>query len=354
MKTTRKKDKAKHSVGKKLISSLIVLALLAIALLIYRDSLEEILRGIREVSFSAILVSALFSLLYFLLEGTIIYRMAAMYAPEYRLSYGIDTAYRCEFYRLITFGSGAGLAEIHCLYRNGIERASAAGISILQFVIKKVSVALLGILGFLVLLASPQTRELCGDYLVFLAAGIVITLAIVLALLAVILSDAVMKAVLWLLDRITARFPSAGAKTASIKEQVQLLNRSGRELFARKGALLQNVLLNLVKFIAAYAVPAYLLYGKCALPPRECIALMAVVYMLAGVIPAPSGIGSLEFVYLLFFGGFAEPEVAVPSLLVFRFVTWILPFAVGGILCLYDRITRGRRSANYEDEIIEN
>lgn len=354
MKTTRKRDKEKHPLRKKLISSLIVLALLAIALLIYRDSLEEILLGIREVSFSAILVSALFSLLYFLLEGTIIYRMTSLSAPGYRFSYGIDTAYRCEFYRLITFGSGAGLAEIHCLHRNGVERASATGISILQFVIKKVGVALLGILGFLVLLASSRTRELCRDYLAFLAAGIVITLAIVLALLAVILSDGVMKAVLWLLDRVAAGFPSAGASITSLKEQVRLLNRSGRELFARKAALVQDVLLGLVKFIAVYTVPAYLLYGKCALSFGECIALMAVVYMLAGVIPAPSGIGSLEFVYLLFFGSFAEPEVTVPSLLVFRFVTWILPFGVGGILCLYDRIVRGRRSADCEDEIMEN
>lgn len=347
MKTTRKKSKT-------IISGLIVLALLAIALLIYRDSLEKILWGIREVSFQAILVSALFSLLYFGLEGAIIYRMAALYAPGYRLGYGIATAYRCEFYRLITFGNGAGIAEIHYLHRKGIERASAAGISILQFVIKKVSVALLGSLGFLVLLSSAQTQELCRDYLGFLAAGCVITLLIVLALLAVILSDAVMKAVLWLLDRIAVRFPAAGTKITALKEQVRLLNRSGRELFFRKAVLVQNILLNLVKFIAAYAISAYLLYGKQALSPGECVALMAVVYMLAGVIPTPSGIGSLEFVYLLFFGSFAEPEVTVPSLLVFRFVTWILPFAVGGLFCLYDRFVLEGRSKNYEDKVMKN
>ena len=46
--------------------------------------------------------------------------MASGIVPTYRLKYGIATAYRCEFYRLITFGSGTGIAEIHYLHKKGI------------------------------------------------------------------------------------------------------------------------------------------------------------------------------------------------------------------------------------------
>ena len=60
--------------------------------------------------------------------------------------------------------------------------------------------------------------------------------------------------------------------------------------------------------------------------------LMAISYMLAGVLPAPSGIGSLEFVFLLFFTRFAKESTAVPAILVFRLMIWIVPFAIGGIL----------------------
>ena len=72
----------------------------------------------------------------------------------------------------------------------------------------------------------------------------------------------------------------------------------------------------------------------------ENILLMAVAYMLAGVIPAPSGIGALEFVFLLFFTGFVEAGAALPAILLFRFVTWILPFGVGGGVLIWMR-TRG-------------
>mgnify|MGYP006949003448 FL=1 len=59
---------------------------------------------------------------------------------------------------------------------------------------------------------------------------------------------------------------------------------------------------------------------------------MAIAYMLAGVIPAPSGIGSLEFVFLLFFNCFAGEMYTVPAILVFRFTTWLVPFIIGGII----------------------
>ena len=121
MKTTRKSKNLKHGFLKLLINSLVILLLFVIALLTYRDSLLDILKGITEVSPSNITVSVLLSVLFFIMEGSIIYKMASGIVPTYRLKYGIATAYRCEFYRLITFGSGTGIAEIHYLHKKGIE-----------------------------------------------------------------------------------------------------------------------------------------------------------------------------------------------------------------------------------------
>lgn len=338
MKTTNKSNKDRHPISKRLISSLFVLLLLVIALLAYRDSLKEIFEGITRVSPSSLFICTLLSTLFYLLEGMIVYRMAVLSMPAYRFASAVATVYRCEFYRLITFGSGTGIAEIHYLHKSGIESAAAAGLSILQFVMKKIGIALLGILGFLLLYFSPAARELCRSYLVFLAAGCIITAAIILFLLSLILSDSIMNFVLVLTDKLADRFPSLREKTTSAKEQITLLNRSGHILFSRKGVSVQVILFNLLKFAAIYVIPAYLLSGQCSLSAACCTAMMAVVYLLAGVIPTPSGMGSLEFVYLLFFGSFADPSATVPSLLVFRFVTWILPFLAGGVICLADKL----------------
>ena len=72
--------------------------------------------------------------------------------------------------------------------------------------------------------------------------------------------------------------------------------------------------------------------GQGSLPAVADILLMAVVYMLAGVIPAPSGIGSLEFVFWLFFSPSVGGQAAISAILVFRFATWFMPFVMGAVL----------------------
>lgn len=64
--------------------------------------------------------------------------------------------------------------------------------------------------------------------------------------------------------------------------------------------------LNLMKLIVIYLIPAYILKDISVLNIPQSVMLMAIAYMLAGVIPAPSGIGSLEFVFLLFFNCFGR------------------------------------------------
>ena len=92
------------------------------------------------------------------------------------------------------------------------------------------------------------------------------------------------------------------------------------------------------KLVLFYSIPACFLFGKTALTVSECVFLMAVAFMLAGVIPAPSGAVSLEFVFLLFFGHFADYQSAVTGILLFRFATWICPAAVGGIMLAGQRV----------------
>lgn len=131
------------------------------------------------------------------------------------------------------------------------------------------------------------------------------------------------------------------------KEQIELLNRSGRIILGQKYKIIFVILLQTGKLVLFYAIPAYLLRG-CLQPAAVlqefliCILLMSIVYMLSGVIPAPSGIGSLEFVFLLFFSGAAKAQTAVPAILVFRFVTWVIPFMAGGVINLLSASDRSK------------
>lgn len=332
-----KKTKKSHDLNKnqKHYKWLILFGLLIAALYFYQDSLHEIMEGIKALSAVQMGVSLLLSSVFFLTEGYIVYCMAHLFESSYRWRKGIRTAYVCEFYRMLTLGSGAGFAEIYYLQKDNVPYPRGTGMTMLQFVIKKIAVMLLGLAGFLFLLGRDSTSNVLHGYEGAMGAGCIITFVIVFAMTAVTLSKTVRDWLLPVLDKLELKFPKYQEKIQKWREDLKLLNDTGRELFARKKCFLQVILLNLCKLLSVYLIPAYVLYGQCPLSIMESTMLMAVIYMLAGVIPAPSGIGSLEFVFLLFFSCFVSEAAAVPAILVFRFATWIVPFLVGGIIFLH-------------------
>ena len=198
----------------------------------------------------------------------------------------------------------------------------------------------LGVIGFAVLLGGKDTQGLCREYTGFMLAGCVISLGVIAAFLCVALSERILQLICKAVDRASGKLPSWEERFLAWKEQAVLLNQSGRMILGKKAQAAGAVLLQIGKLLLLYSIPAYLLEGSPAshaVQPgwRDFIFLMAVVYMLSGIIPAPSGMGSLEFVFLLFFSGLVEMQAALPVILVFRFVTWIIPFLIGGVLYIF-------------------
>lgn len=365
MKTTdstpqiRKEDSNK--VFWKRVDFWMILLLLAVAAAFYRDSWQEIREGIRQITFRQLLNCILFSLASYCLEGMTIACMMSMAGTGSKSAFsvkrGTAIAYLCEFYRLITLGSGAGFAEIYYLHKSGIETGTATVLTMFQYVCKRIAVLLLGGAGFAALCAGcrmPACRGLVQEYAMFMAAGCALSVGVIVAFTGVAVSDKIAGAILKFLDWTGVKVPSLEKKVCGWREQIILLNRSSRDILRQKRTIARVILLQIGKLLLFYCIPAYLLSSKlekCDIvvdAVRQgfftdetstgwavCILLMAVVYMLSGVIPAPSGAGSLEFVFLIFFSRFVETQAAIPAVLVFRFATWVVPFVTGSIVYLY-------------------
>lgn len=317
---------------------LLLLGLFALAALFYKDSISEIIWGIKELSIWQIVISGLISCVFFLVEGHIIYIMANPYESSYRWIKGIKTAYLCEFYRILTLGSGSGVAAIYYLQRDGICAACGTGITMLQFVIKKIGVMILGLAGFLSLMCRQRTASVLTDYYRVMITGCIITMVIVVSMSAVTLSSKVKGLLVMLINRAEVKFPKQYDRLEKWRKSLILLNATGQDILRHKGRFMQVLADNLLKLIVIYMIPAYITVGKSNLSFVENVLLMSVCYMLAGVIPAPSGIGSLEFVFLLFFKHFIPENVSIPAILVFRFVTWIVPFFIGALIFFINKV----------------
>lgn len=340
----KKDDKQLSSTGRRQrIWGLAVCIMLGISLFCRRESLGDIYREIRKNAGPTLCVSAMLALTAYALEGATIDIMSRMVHREtcsscIKRRNGIKIAFLCEFYRMVTLGSGSGIAEIHYMHENGIEPGDATALTMIQYMCKRIAVLLLGSMGFILLYGGDNTGSLCGEYAVFMGIGCLLSVAVIAVFLCVVLSARIASGVSWLLERLAIKLPSRKQTVDGWKEQVLLLNSCGKDILRRKKQIVWVLLSQLGKLLLFYSIPMCFLCGYTGLRVTEGICLMAVVYMLSGIIPTPSGAGSLEVVFVLFSAPITGSDLALSAILLFRFVTWILPFAVGGLLLLAERV----------------
>ncbi len=218
MKTISQKPKgegAKASRTKRMIKAALLL-LLAVSLFVYRDALRDITVGIRDVTWTELSLGVLLAFFGYLLEGLTISVMMGAVSPRERLWDGIFIAYACEFYRLATLGNGSGIAEIHYLHEKGVEPGSATVLTMIQYIMKRAAIMLLGVAGFVCLSHEEGTGALCREYILFLEAGCLITVMVIAVFLCIALSGRVANALSWALEFVFLLFFTCftDAKTA--------------------------------------------------------------------------------------------------------------------------------------------
>lgn len=343
IKSKHQTEKERKAQNKKIIIKGFLVFLLLVSLWYYRNSLNDILEEIQKVTWAELGISILLSSLGYLLEGLTIWGMMKTVIPRATANDGIFIAFVCEFYRLTTLGNGSGVAQIHYLCKKNVEPGTAIVLTMIQYVMKRTAIMVLGIWGFLFLFRKDKTQKLCREYAVFMGVGSLITTVIITLFVCIVCSKRVAEAVLGMVGWLSVKFPAQKENFEKWKEQILLLSKSGRSVLGQKKRMLSIFFMQSIKLLAFYAIPAYLFCGKINLGTIESVWLMAVAFMLAGVIPAPSGVGALEFVFLLFFNAFTDSGMSVSVLLLYRFATWVYPAIVGGMLLLVHGLSEKRR-----------
>lgn len=305
----------------------VFIVLILIVIWYFRDSIRDILNEVINTSLEELAVMMILSFLYFMIEGRIISVMAKKYNPSFSLFRGMGCAYFCNFYRIVTFGSGTGIAEIYYLNRSGVDAARATGMGLVQYIIQKITTAIYGIAGYY--LFYRAMTELTVGYDSLLSLGFFVALVIVGALILISTSSAFSRTILFWMKKICRKKEKWMERVEKWEEQIGILQREAKELLKDKKKLLRIFGYDFLKMTLWYLIP-YVVLRECAgLSPAFAASLMAVVFTLAGVLPAPSGFGSLELVFVLLYGKLTGNAKAVSAILLFRFVTNIIPFVIG-------------------------
>ncbi len=193
--------------------------------------------------------------------------------------------------------SGSGIAEIYYLNSYGVQAGTATGMSLVQYIMYKLAVAAYGIAGFLILTAKGESCVRGYGKLMLL--GCLITVLITAALLFVAIGKRACSVIFTFLKKKgKGRWEE---KLLALEKQAELCQKEAGLLLKNPKKLLCIILLNILKVSFWYAVPWLFLAGKIPLSLPEIMLLTALIQMLAAVIPVPSGIGSVEYVFTLVF-----------------------------------------------------
>ena len=113
----------------------------------------------------------------------------------------------------------------------------------------------------------------------------------------------------------------------TLQENLQLLNTEVRDCFTRRGSTAAVLLLDLLKFLSLCLLPVLIVrFLGLPLPALKAVVYTSLILALSGSLPNVSGLGPIEFAFLLFFGR-DLPQTDVSSLLlVYRLANYFFPF----------------------------
>ena len=126
-----------------------------------------------------------------------------------------------------------------------------------------------------------------------------------------------------------------------IEAEILRIKKSSIVLLKNKMIIVIEILMNLVKFLLIY-LSSYIALREMNINIGiiDALTVTSLAMILAGSIPAPAGIASVEFVYTLLFSVIANSIKSVSSMLIYRFSSFIVPFLVGGLYVILRKVKR--------------
>ncbi len=306
-------------------------AVLIMAYVLFKDSFSAVGEEIRGTSWQVVLVICLCAGGCQLSEGGIFTYLGRKYNAGFRYREGVSCSLYTAFYRTITLGGGTAAACVYYLYKEkGIDASKGIALSTLQYVMHKAGIAVFAGAGFLV--CSSFMDSYFGNYKKALAGGYFLTALVCVVLILACISAGFHRFLLNAARKLDkkGRF---GKRIESADEQLTLLRNEAGYLFQEKRSVLVVLGLELLKFAFCYTIPFFILYPDGpGIMESACVTALA--FTLAGVIPAPGGLGSTEGVLVLLYSQITGGVAAASVMLLYRFATYMLPCIAGGVCAI--------------------
>lgn len=239
-----------------------------------------------------------------------------------------------QFFNGITpFSTGGQPMEIYMITEHNISLPKATNYSVQSFIFYQLALVICGIFAIIynfVFQIFPKVKYL--KILVFL--GFIINLLVALILLLIANSKKSTNKFCNITKKICHKF-KIKKKDSEIEEKFMDLYSGFRQLSKNKALTIIGIGLNIVSLLFLYLVPLFIVYSMgdfTSLNIAETLTSSAYIFLVGAFIPIPGSSGGIEYGFTQFFGNFIPKNKISAVLLIWRFITYYLAVALGGIV----------------------
>lgn len=305
-----------------------IIVIIYLIIHVFKGEIGKVFNQLFQTNPLILALVLILGILYLMCEGYMIKQLAASFSNQFTTKMGICCASSVAFFRVVTFGSGTTISEVLFYRSKGMDTSDGIGMTILHMIFYKTALLLTSICALFY--TYSWLTHTFHHVLLFLILGMILTLLMIVLLLFITLKENWHRRLVTFLDRKIKR-ASWRQKLKKFNEQVISLRASVQKMIAEPAHVFFVFVLNIGKLFFWYSIPYIVLHQESNISYLFSISLVALTLILSGVIPTPAGIGSFEFVYMLLFRPVVGTVLAISSLLLYRFASYIFPFICGMI-----------------------
>ncbi|MPN41745.1 hypothetical protein SDC9_189300 [bioreactor metagenome] len=137
-------------------------------------------------------------------------------------------------------------------------------------------------------------------------------------------------------------------RLCSVEKKLTTLQTETKKILKNKKQAVMVIGIQMVKISCWYLIPYFAIKGmdvSIALSPSRCVAVVALVVALVGVIPTPGNVASIEILFTLMFTTLVGETYAGAVMIIYRFTTYYVTFFLAIIILGCVKLYRKKKIA---------
>jgi glycosyltransferase 2 family protein len=318
-----------------LLNFAIIISVIGLMIFIVADDFSSITRLLSSIRLSYVILIVLLTILYHVLVGVSLTRLARVSNPKYTYLKGIHNAFIAAFFHGITPGSSGGqVAQAIIFNKQGVNSGAAASILWIEFIIHQAALVIVGFIFLFTKVGILRMLNSTMQVLVFL--GFIVNMIVLLFLFLIVQSPRfnewfLIKG-LHLLKKVRL-IKSIEKNQQKIVEFVHQFEQAQTMLMNNLDEVARVTIMSICKITLFYFIPYLVLrsFGVQLISVNflDIMALSAFLGMLKVFAPLPGGAGGTEVLFIILFSIFTNQIVATSTMIVWRFVSFYMIMLIG-------------------------